>query len=84
MSKKPWLLAEQRKAFESERTQVAEAYQQRLQQIQGLGQMLEQKLMADFQSVDWDRLRVTDPAGGQPSSKSSKCVSRNSIKLVRR
>ena len=55
-------LAEQRKEFESERTQVAEAYQQRLQQIQGLGQMLEQKLMAEFQSVDWDRLRLSDPA----------------------
>ena len=36
--------------------------------------------MAEFQSVDWDRLRVTDPQSGQPSSKSSKCVSRNSIK----
>ena len=60
--RKATALAEERKTFESERTQVAEAYQQRLQQIQGLGQMLEQKLMAEFQSVDWDRLRVTDPA----------------------
>lgn len=55
-------LAEQRKAFESERAQVAEAYQQQLQQVQGMGQMLEQKLMAEYQSVDWERLRVTDPA----------------------
>jgi hypothetical protein len=55
-------LAEERKTFESERQQVAEAYQQQLQQIQGLGEMLQNKLTQDFQSIDWDRLRVTDPA----------------------
>ena len=54
-------IAEERKAFESERAQVAEAYQQQLQQIRGLGEMLQNKLMQDFQGVDWDRLRVTDP-----------------------
>ena len=54
-------LAEERKTFESERLQVAEAYQERLNQVQGLGQMLEQQLTAEYQSIDWDRLRVTDP-----------------------
>lgn len=56
------VLAEERKSFESERQQVAQAYQAQLQQIQGLGEMLQNKLMKEFQSVDWDRLRVTDPA----------------------
>ena len=55
------VLAEERKNFESERAQVAESYQQQLQQIRGLGEMLQQKLMQDFQGIDWDRLRVTDP-----------------------
>ena len=55
------VLAEERKTFESERTQVAQAYQNQLQQIRGLGEMLQQKLMQDFQGIDWDRLRVTDP-----------------------
>jgi hypothetical protein len=55
------VLAEERKTFESERTQVAQAYQQQLQQIRGLGEMLQQKLMQDFQGIDWERLRVTDP-----------------------
>ena len=55
-------LAEERKSFESERQQVAEAYSQQLQQIRGLGEMLQQKLMQDFSGIDWDRLRVTDPA----------------------
>ena len=56
------VLAEERKSFESERQQVAEAYQQQLKQVQGLGEMLQNKLTKEFQSVDWDRLRVTDPA----------------------
>ena len=55
------VLAEERKSFESERAQVAESYQQQLQQIRGLGEMLQSKLMQDFQGIDWDRLRVTDP-----------------------
>ena len=56
------MLAEERKSFESERQQVAQAYQQQLQQVQGLGEMLQNKLTKEFQGVDWDRLRVTDPA----------------------
>ena len=54
-------LAEERKTFESERTQVAEAYTAQLQQIRGLGEMLQNKLTQEFQGIDWDRLRVTDP-----------------------
>ena len=54
-------LAEERKTFESERAQVAEAYTQQLQQIRGLGEMLQNKLTQEFQGIDWDRLRVTDP-----------------------
>ena len=55
-------LAEERKTFESERQQVAQAYQSQIHQMQGLGEMLQSKLNQDFQSVDWDRLRATDPA----------------------
>jgi len=56
------VIAEERKSFESERAQVAEAFQQQLQHVQGLGEMLQNKLQAEFQSIDWERLRVTDPA----------------------
>lgn len=55
-------LAEERKAFESERQEVANQFSQRLAQVNGLGQMLEQRIAAEYQSIDWDRLRVTDPA----------------------
>jgi hypothetical protein len=59
---KSQVLAEERKTFESERTQVAEHIGQRLQYIQNIGQALEQKLMGEFNTIDWDRLRMTDPA----------------------
>ena len=55
-------LAEEKKVFEQERVQVAEAYSQQLQQIRGLGEMLQAKLMQDFQGIDWNHLRQTDPA----------------------
>ena len=59
---KSQVLAEERKTFESERTQVAENISQRLQYIQNIGNALEQKLMGEFNTIDWDRLRITDPA----------------------
>ena len=55
-------LADERKSFESERAQVAQQYSEQLQHIRGLGEMLQNKLTQEFQSIDWDRLRVTDPA----------------------
>ncbi len=55
-------LSEERRTFETERQQVADAYTQQLQHIQGLGEMLQGKLTQEYQSIDWDRLRVTDPA----------------------
>ena len=56
------LLADDRKSFESERAEVAQGYAQQLQQIRGLGEMLQSKLTAEFRNIDWDRLRATDPA----------------------
>ena len=56
------ILADERKTFESERQQVAQAYQAQIQQMQGMGEMLQSKLNRDFQSIDWDALRVSDPA----------------------
>ena len=59
---KSQILAEERKQFESERNTIAEELSNRLQYIQNLGNMLEQKLMGEFRAIDWDRLRATDPA----------------------
>ena len=54
-------LAEERKAFDTERQTVADEFNERLQQVQGLGQMLEQQLLAEYSKVDWDVLKVSDP-----------------------
>ena len=59
---KSQILAEERKTFESERHSVAQEMSNRLQYIQNLGNMLEQRLMGEFRAIDWDRLRATDPA----------------------
>ena len=55
-------LSEQRKSFDTERHAVAEEFSNRLQHVQGIGQMLEQRLMAEYQNTDWQALRVSDPA----------------------
>ena len=56
------VLSEERKSFESERAEVAQGYAQQLQQVRGLGEMLQNKLTQEFRNIDWDRLRATDPA----------------------
>ena len=56
------VLADERKSFESERQQVAQEYAARLQNVQAMGQMLEQQLLAEYNSVDWEALKTSDPA----------------------
>lgn len=55
-------LSDERKSFDQQKQAVSEDFVGRLRQVQGVGQMLEQKLMREYQSTDWDRLRVSDPA----------------------
>jgi hypothetical protein len=55
-------LAEQRKAFEAEREQVAQNLSYQYAQAQQVTGILEQQLTAEYQAVDWNDLRVTDPA----------------------
>jgi len=55
-------LAEQRKAFEAERGKLTEELTQRYTEAQQLTGLLEQSLMAEFNTVDWNGLRQSDPA----------------------
>ena len=55
-------LSEQRKTFDTERQAVAAELTNRLQHIQGVGNMLEQKLMAEYNNTDWQALRASDPS----------------------
>ena len=55
-------LSEERRTFETERQYVAEEFNGRLQQVQGLGHMLEQQLLSEYNNVDWQALKAADPA----------------------
>jgi len=55
-------LAEQRKAFEAEREQTAQELSRQYAEAQQITSILDQQLTAEYQSVDWNNLRVTDPA----------------------
>ena len=55
-------LSQSRKAFDTERQAVSEEFSNRLQMIQGVGQLLEQRLMVDYHNTDWQALRASDPA----------------------
>lgn len=55
-------ISESRKQFNTERQAVAEEFSRRLQAVQGVGNMLEQKLMAEYNATDWQALRASDPS----------------------
>lgn len=55
-------LANQRKAFEADREKQVQEMQHRLTEAQALSQALEQSLLAEYNSIDWNTLRTTDPA----------------------
>lgn len=61
LSNKLKTAADERKAFESERTRVAGEWQQKQMQMDAGLQVLQRALQGRFASVDWQGLRDTDP-----------------------
>lgn len=55
-------LAEHRKAFDAERERIASEVNRQFTEAQALTGVLEQQLTAEFNAVDWNHLRATDPA----------------------
>ena len=55
-------LAEQRKALEAAKQQVHEEANSRLKELGAMVGALEQQLIGEYQSVNWQELRQTDPA----------------------
>jgi hypothetical protein len=53
--------AEQQKAWETERAQAQQALQQHLGQAETLAKLAHQQLLAEYQGIDWNQLRVQDP-----------------------
>lgn len=54
--------AEQRKAIQAQAAQMAQAVQARVQHVEDLANVAQAELNRQFQNVDWQTLRVTDPA----------------------
>ena len=55
-------LAEHRKAFEAEREQIASELQRQFTEAQHLTGVLEQQLVGEYNQIDWNDLRVNNPA----------------------
>lgn len=54
--------AEQVKAFEAQTEQVKQAYASKLGSVDTLTKYFEKQLIAEFDNVDWDKLKNEDPA----------------------
>ena len=55
-------LAEERKAFASQAGTVAQEYKSKLETVEAMSNFLSEKLVGEFNNIDWDRLRVENPA----------------------
>lgn len=55
-------LANAKRAFETEQQTIRQTLQQQLERNETLGNLAMQSLNADYQRVDWNRLRAEDPA----------------------
>ena len=55
-------LAEKRKEFDAEREHLTNELNTQFTEAQNLTGLLEQSLLAEFQAVDWNSLRQSDPA----------------------
>ena len=61
-TRKTQALADQRRAWEAEQTQLKTTYQQQLGQAQQLLTLAHQQTLAEYQGVDWNKLYAEDPA----------------------
>lgn len=55
-------LQNERKEFENQRNVIANDFQQKLNNVNEMTKALEEQLLGDFERIDWDRLRVENPA----------------------
>lgn len=61
-TQKSQALSEERKTFDGQKQEFEQQFTQKLQEVTVLGDYLEKQLIADFEGVDWERLRVEDAA----------------------
>ncbi len=61
-TKKSQALAEERTAFEQGRTTAIQEYNAKLENVEALSNMLGNKLTQEFDGINWEALRVENPA----------------------
>lgn len=61
VNKRSMEVAEREKALQARAQEVEQQAQARLQQVEQLNQVAAQELMREYQSIDWNTLRLTDP-----------------------
>lgn len=61
-TQKAQALAEERKAFDAQRTNLEADYTSKLEMADKLTDFLSNKMAADFENIDWARLRIENPA----------------------
>jgi len=62
VTQKSQALSEEKKAFDQQMEQRTLEYNAKIQEASTLTQVLEQQLLGEYQSVDWERLRIEQPA----------------------
>lgn len=61
-TQKAQALADQRRQFEEKSATALETFQKKLEEADGFIQLLNRKLMSDYEGVNWNELRMTNPA----------------------
>jgi hypothetical protein len=61
VTQKSQAFAEQQRTWEAEQAQAKQAISQQFQLAQQLGNLAHQQLLAEFQGVDWNKLRMENP-----------------------
>lgn len=61
LNKQNMEVAEARKALQEKMAETERAAQERIQQLESLSQIAYQELQREYQSIDWQTLRATDP-----------------------
>lgn len=62
VTQKSQALADQQRAFETQAQASKAQLDQQLTQAKALGDLAHQQLLAEFQGIDWNRMRTEDPA----------------------
>lgn len=55
-------VAEQKKALQAQAAQAQEAFATKMQEVEYIANVASQELMGEFNSINWQELRVVDPA----------------------